>query len=201
MVVPHLTTRRKQVNAIKRRVKRSKNQALKEIYLARFIALKPDCRVQLIQAKQKAWRDYCEESSRKTPWKIYKACKTSFAKTQIPSSLTLQDGTATTSVKETAEALLHKFFPDDTSVGNQCSKDTTREETKVVGPSDSLPEPDFTEQEVDEAVRSLNVNKCPGSDGIDENIVKKLHKYLPRFWLDLCNRCYALGCFPTVRKV
>jgi hypothetical protein len=73
------------------------------------------------------------------------------------SSLTLQDGTSTTSVKETAEALLHKFFPDDPSVGNQGSKNTAREETKVLGPSDSLPEPDFTEQEVDEAIRNLNL--------------------------------------------
>jgi hypothetical protein len=72
-------------------------------------------------------------------------------------------------------------------VGNQGSKNTTRQETRVLGPSDSLPEPDFTEQEVDEAVRNLNVNKCPGPDGIDGNTVKKLHKYLPRFWLDLFN--------------
>jgi hypothetical protein len=129
--------------------------------------------ITVIQAKQKSWRDYCEESSRKTPWKIYKACKTSFTKTHIPSTLTLQDGTATTSVKETAEALLHKFFPDDPSVGNQGSNNTTRQETKVLGSSDSLLEPDFTEQEVDEAVSNLNVNKCPGPDGIDGNIVKK----------------------------
>jgi hypothetical protein len=80
---------------------------------------------------------------------------------QIPSTLTLQDGTATTSVKETADALLHKCFPDDPTVGNRGSKNTTREETKVLGSPDSLPEPDFTEQEVDEAVRNLDVNKCP----------------------------------------
>jgi hypothetical protein len=91
-----------------------------------FIALKHEYRLQLIQAKQKSWRDYCEESSRKTPWKIYKACKTGFTKMHISSSLTLQDGTATTSVKEMAEALLHKFFPDHPSLGNQCSKNTTR---------------------------------------------------------------------------
>jgi len=54
---------------------------------------------------------------------------------------------------------------------------------------------------VDEAVRNLDVNKCPGPGGIDGNIVKKMHKYLPRFWLDLFNRCYVLGCFPTVWKV
>ena len=141
------------------------------------------------------------ESSRKTPWKIYKACKTGFAKMQIPPSLTLQDGTETTSVKETADTLLHKFFTDDPTVRNQGSKNTKREETKDLGPPDSLPEPDFTEHEVDEAVRNLHGSKCPGPDGIDGNIVKKLHKYLPRFWLDLFNRCYALGCFPTVWKV
>jgi hypothetical protein len=141
--------------------------------LARFTALKHEYTLQLLQAKQKSWRDYCEECSRKTPWKIYKACKTSFAKTQIPSTLTLQDGTVTTSAKETADALLHKFFPDDPTMGNQGSKNTTREETKVPGPPDSLPEPDFTEQEVDEAVSNLDVNKCPGPDGIDGTIVKK----------------------------
>ena len=72
-----------------------------------------------------------------------------------------------------ADALLHKFFPDDLTVGNEGSKNTTREETKVLGPQDSLPELDFTGQEVDEAVRNLDVNKCPGPDGIDGNIVKK----------------------------
>jgi hypothetical protein len=58
-------------------------------------------------------------------------------------------------------------------VGNQGSKNTTREETKALGPPDSLPEPDFTEQEVDEAVTNLDVNKCPSPNGIDGNIVKK----------------------------
>jgi hypothetical protein len=53
------------------------------------------------------------ESSKITPWKIYKACKTGFIRQPVPSSLTLQDGSTTTSVKETANALLHKFFPDD----------------------------------------------------------------------------------------
>jgi hypothetical protein len=169
--------------------------------LARFTALKHEYRLQLLQAKQESWGKYCEECSRKTPWKIYKACKTGFTKTQIPSTLTNQDGTTTTSVKETAEALLHKFFPDDLTVGTNGSETTTNKEAEAQGPLDSPPEPDFTVQEVDEAVRNLDVNKCPGSDGIDGNIVKKMHNYLPWFWLDLFNRCYTMGCFPTVWKV
>jgi hypothetical protein len=63
------------------------------------------------------------------------------------------------------------------------------EATKALSPLNSLPEPEITEQEVDGAVRNVDVNKCPGPDGIDGNIVKKLHKFLPRFWLDLFNRC------------
>ena len=31
-------------------------------------------------------------------------------------------------------------------------------------------------------------------------LLKKMHKNLPRFCLDLFNRCYAPGCFPTVWK-
>lgn len=47
---------------------------------------------------------------------------------------------------------------------------------------DSKPEPNFTEHEVDEIINTLDVGKCPGLDGIDGNIVKRLHKYLPKFW-------------------
>jgi hypothetical protein len=140
--------------------------------LARFTAIKHEYRSQILQAKQESWRKYCEECSGKTPWKIYKECKTGFTKTQIPSALTNQDGT-TTSVKKTAEALLHKFFPDDLTVGTNGRKATTNKEAEAQGPVDSPPEPDFTVQEVDEAVRNLDVKKCPGPDGIDGNIVKK----------------------------
>jgi len=89
MVVPTPNHTKKASKCSKTTSKESKNQALKQIYLARFTALKHEYRLQLLQAKQKSWRGYCEECSRKTPWKIYKACKTGFAKTQIPSTLTL----------------------------------------------------------------------------------------------------------------
>jgi hypothetical protein len=53
---------------------------------------------------------------------------------------------------------------------------------------------------VDEAVRNKR-HKYPGPDGIDGNIVKKTAQVPTEVWLDLFNRCYALGCFPTVWKV
>jgi hypothetical protein len=53
---------------------------------------------------------------------------------------------------------------------------------------------------VDEVIRILDDKKCPGPDGIDEKIVKQLHKSLPIFWLALFNKCFLLGCFPKVWK-
>jgi len=61
-------------------------------------------------------------------------------------------------------------------------------------------EPNFTEREVDEVISKLDESKCPGPDGIDGNIVKRLHKYVPKFWLALYNKCFLLGCFPKVWK-
>ena len=70
---PKLNALRKQVNALKRRVKRCKNQTLKEIYTARFKTLKNLYKLELLKAKQESWRNFCVESSKITPWKIYKA--------------------------------------------------------------------------------------------------------------------------------
>ena len=47
------------------------------------------------------------------PWKMYKTCKAGFARQPVLTSLTLSDGSVTTTVEETAEAVLHKLFPDD----------------------------------------------------------------------------------------
>jgi hypothetical protein len=106
----NLNALRKQVKALKRRVKRCKNQILKEIYTARLKAIKNLYKSELLKTKQESCRNVCVESSNITPWEMYKACKTGFTRQLVPSSLTLQDGSTTTSVKETANAVLHNFF-------------------------------------------------------------------------------------------
>ena len=44
--------------------------------------------------------------------------KAGFARNPIPTTLTLPDGTTTPSAKESAKALLYKFFPDDTTTSD-----------------------------------------------------------------------------------
>jgi hypothetical protein len=127
---------------------------------------------------------------------MYKVCKAGFTRQPDPSSLTLQGGSTTTSEKETANALLHKFFPDDFTAQDSEKQMNIRVQTAELGPPDPQLDPNFTEHEVDEVVRNLDYNKCPGPDGIDGIIVKILHKCLPKFWISLFNKCFVLGCFP-----
>jgi hypothetical protein len=53
---------------------------------------------------------------------------------------------------------------------------------------------------VEEVIRKLQDRKCPGSDGIDRVIVKRMHMILPTFWTTLFNKCFLLGCFPKAWK-
>jgi hypothetical protein len=101
---------------------------------------------------------------------------------------------------ETASALLHKFFlDDDTAQDNDYQRDIRAQTAKIELPN-SQPEPLFSKHEVDDVIRNLDGKKCPGPDGIDGVIVKRLHAGLPTFWLTLFNKCLSLVCFPKEWK-
>ena len=68
-------------------------------YISKFKVLKNQYKQELMQAKRESWERFCTEHSRKSPWKIYKHCKTDFAKGPPPSTLTLIDGTPTLSIE------------------------------------------------------------------------------------------------------
>jgi len=191
---------RKQVNASEHRVKRCKNHYLKEISKTRFKALKNLYKSQLFKAKKESWKKVCAESTKITHWTMYKVCKAGFTRQPVPSSLTLQDGSTTTSEKEMANALLHKFFPDDSTAQDSGEKRNIRAQTAELGPPDTQLDLNFTEHEVDEVIRNLDDSKCPGPVGIDSIIVKRLYKCLPKFWILPFNKCLVLCCFPKEWK-
>jgi hypothetical protein len=140
------------------------------------------------------------ESTKITLWKMYKVCKAGFTRQPVSSSLTLQDRPTTMSEKETPNALLQTFFPEDSTAQDSGKQRNIMAQIRELGPPDPQLEQNFTEHEVDELIRNLDDSKCPGPDGIDGIIVKRLHKCLPKFWISLFNKCFALGCFPKEWK-
>jgi hypothetical protein len=69
---PELNTLRKQVNALKRRVKKCKNLDLKKIVNRRFKALKNLYKSEHLKAKQDFWKKFSTECTKITPLKMYK---------------------------------------------------------------------------------------------------------------------------------
>jgi hypothetical protein len=53
---------------------------------------------------------------------------------------------------------------------------------------------------MDEVFGKLQDKKCPGPDGIDGPIVKRIQWILPSFWVTLMYKCLGLGCFPKAWK-
>jgi len=126
--------------------------------------------------------------------------KAGFARNPIPTTLTLPDGTTTPSAKETANALLHKFFPDDTTTSDSTQHRNIRAQVAGTKPPVTQAIPNFLPYEVDGVIGKLQDRKCPGPEGIDGRIVKRIHRILPSFWTTLMNKCLLLGCFPKVWK-
>jgi hypothetical protein len=61
----------------------------KAIPRIRFKALKNLYKLELLKAKQDSWRNVCAESTKITPWKMYKVCKAGFTRQPLPSLLNL----------------------------------------------------------------------------------------------------------------
>ena len=92
------------------------------------------------------------------------------------------------------------LFPDDHTAHDSAQQKSIRAQIAVSKPPASQAVPKFTDHEVEEIIRKLQDRKCPGPDGIDGAIVKRMHKMLPTFWTTLFNKCFLLGCFPKVWK-
>jgi len=126
--------------------------------------------------------------------------KAGFTRQPASTSLTLPDVSNSTTAKETAIALLHKFFPDDHIAHDSVQQKSIRAQVAVSKPPASQAVPNFKNHEVEEVIRKLQDRKSPGPDGIDGAIVKRMHKILPTFWTTLFNKCFLLGCFPKAWK-
>jgi hypothetical protein len=197
---PELNTMRKQVNAAKHRVKRCKNPILKEIYYERHQHIRHKYKLEFPKAKKESWETYCMESTKESPWKIYKHAKIGFTGKPLPTTLTLEDRSSTSTDTETATALLNKFFPDDLPELDSPEQANIRIQTKCYDTPGNHPEPAFTNAEVEDIITNLKRSKCPGKDGIDADKAINILKTTPNFWHALFNKCLLKGHFPKPGK-
>ena len=65
----------------------------------------------------------------------------------------------------------------------------------------TLNEKFLTENELDEAFKSLKKNKAPGADGLDVNIIISVYEIIKKTLLKIFNDSLLLGIFPQSMKI
>ncbi|GIY62814.1 uncharacterized protein CDAR_3741 [Caerostris darwini] len=153
---PQLEIRKKQLNALRRRMQKSEG-AEKEKYTSAYSKTRATYKKEILHAKRQAWRKFCSESG--TPFG--KPFKTT-VNTSLPPSEIFKaiDVSGSGNSKAIAKKLLEKIYP-----------------FSVQESSSSLPEthsfaidPPFTKEEIKRVIQTLPKGKAPGFDGIDNQV-------------------------------
>ncbi|GBO08353.1 hypothetical protein AVEN_113780-1 [Araneus ventricosus] len=133
------------------------------------------------------WRKFCSAASH--PYgKQYKAA---FRKSVFPSQIPyLINGAPKGSLQEAVQNILDQIFLSPAIPTNY----------KLTTPTQP-PDPPFSPQEISAVIEHLPSGKAPGIDGIDNLLIKIIHKRFNNIFPTLFNKCLHLSCFPDSLKI
>ena len=151
----------------------------------------------LRKASTENFREFCNKQNKEDVWSLTNRLIKDFPTQRPPSTLKIGP-TFTTSPKNTADALLNHFYPDDNQ--DSLHKHHVLRQTSDVMP-DTGDEPLFTEDEVLDCLKTMNPNRAPGVDNLTSDICLRFAQNYPKFLTSLFNQCLNLGHFPTSWKV
>ncbi|GFV29763.1 uncharacterized protein TNCV_1925881 [Trichonephila clavipes] len=110
------------------------------------------------------------------------------------SGMEVSSSNFTSSFEETIEAVLRKSLPCDLNSHENSQHRVLRSEAELVYESDD--DVPFSRTKIDCVIDDLSLNKSPGSDRINNELIKKFHNCSPSVLLALFNTCLNLGVFP-----
>ncbi|XP_045458125.1 uncharacterized protein LOC123668438 [Melitaea cinxia] len=142
------------------------------------------------------FREFCELQTKENVWSLTNRLLKESGPRRPPTSLKI-DSRFTTDEKDTAQALLDNFYPNDTS-------DSHPRHHALRAASHTFPdtEPDlpFTSQEIHEILDNMSPKKAPGLDHLTSDICRQFTLHYPDLVTDIMNRCLTLQYFPKQWK-
>ncbi|GFW84231.1 retrovirus-related Pol polyprotein from type-1 retrotransposable element R1 [Trichonephila clavipes] len=191
---------RKQLNAARRRYQRTKNSVLREVYEEIYFQIRIKYKFKLHENKMNSWKSFLTDITVQNVWKkIYTyGMKTNFTKRLEISGIEVSSSNFTFLFEETIDAVLRKSFPCDPNSHDNSQHRVLRSEAELVYESDD--DVPFSRTEIDCVIDNLSLNKSPGSDRINNELIKKFHNCSPSVLLALFNTCLNLGVFPNTWK-
>lgn len=179
-----LEMKRKQLQALRRRIQHTDGME-KEKYQQQFRKQRALYKKEVLQAKRNYWKHFCNIAD-----DVYgKQFKTVFSKSSYPlTTLPLKEINPDDDPETIARTTLEQLLPDATP--------------QPLGPitGNYNNDPQITEYEIEDTLKTTNSNKAPGFDGIDFAILKALHRSQPTILHTLFNKCLQLKTFPEAFK-
>ena len=151
----------------------------------------------IIQAKKKAWQDFCSETGRDDHWRLYRRV----VRPQGPSQVEdLDNGNdRITSDEGKATTLAEAFFPSLPPSDSAQHRRITRKWSTEPGASSSEVPP-IQQTELLRTIQRMRRTAAPGLDEISGTLLKNCIFILLPFLLQLFNASLTLGCVPTAWK-
>jgi len=114
--------------------------------------------------------------------------------------ITLQnsDRTKTETMSDTLQLMLDQLIPEDNHKEDSTYDMTIRKQTKQ--PPYTTDDKEFTEEDVRQVIESLKPKKASGPNGITNEIVKLVFKFIQITMTAIYNACLRTGCFPITGK-
>lgn len=145
-----------------------------------------------------SFRTFCTRQGKEDVWSLTNRLLKSGPQRQPPATLRIDGNRHTTSSRDTAAALLKKFYPDDTP-------DVSEEQEQIRAQSTTIPdtadEPPFTADEVLGCLKAMNSSKAPGPDHLTADICYKFGQYYTDVLTGIMNRCLSNSFFPKTWKI
>ena len=141
-----------------------------------------------------SFKEHLRKQGRGDVWSKVKPIIVNSNTIKPPASLKI-DGRFTSTPKETAEALVGHFYPNDNPSTDSLSQRILRNETDTDYNAEE--EPPFTEQEVIDVLRCMNPKKAPGLDHFTSDIVLRFAESHISVLTKLYNKCLEWSLFPT----
>ncbi|GBN39631.1 Putative protein in type-1 retrotransposable element R1DM [Araneus ventricosus] len=181
-----LEIHKKKVRALRRRaqlVSEIERQARYQV----FKKEKAKYKRHIKQASNMGWRKFCSAASH--PYgKQYKAA---FRKLVFPSQIPyLINGDPNGNLQEAAQNILHQIF---LSLAIPTNYNLTT--------STQTPYPPFSPQEISAVIEHIPSGKAPGIDGIDNLLIKIIHKRFNNIFPTLFNNYLRISFFPDSLKI
>lgn len=148
----------------------------------------------IYETRTKCWKEFITGAKNDTWGFAYKMCSGKLRIQTIMSSIRWE-GQETIDWRDSANMLLQALFPVDDDVDDKPAQEEIRNEVKEAYIS-SQQERDFTEEEVDMAIKNVRVGKAPGWDNMEVIILKEAWPHLRAELLELYNGCLKFGIFP-----